>query len=121
MPAAALSARLANGGSVSTTLAISPRAWQIENVAVGGRAGALPSEEYAPRRAIELAQIRAARSLTSGSWGWRQNFAWPAIGRISGRFGAQRIYRGQLGVYHSGIDISTGLAGSPLWPPPTEW
>ena len=36
---------------------------------------------------------------------------WPAIGRISGRFGAQRIYRGTPGSYHSGIDIAPGANG----------
>ena len=116
-PAATLAARLTNGRSVTTALTIAPRAWQIENVAVGPRPGALPSQEYARRRAIELARINAARSLVSGSQGWRQDFVWPAVGRISGRFGAQRVYRGTPGSYHSGIDISTGQAGSPYVAP----
>ena len=34
------------------------------------------------------------------------------MGRISGRFGAQRVYRGTPGGYHSGVDISTGQSGS---------
>ena len=29
-------------------------------------------------------------------------------GRISGRFGSQRIYRGKPGSYHSGLDIAGG-------------
>ena len=116
-PAAALVARLGDGRSIGVTLAIVPRAWQIENVAVGPRPGALPSEEYARRRAIELARINAARGLVTGSQGWRQDFVWPAIGRISGRFGAQRIYRGQPGAYHSGIDVATGGSGAPYVAP----
>ena len=116
-PAAALMARLGDGRSIGVTLTIAPRAWQIENVAVGPRPGALPSDEYARRRAIEVARINAARGLVSGSQGWRQDFVWPAIGRISGRFGAQRIYRGTPGSYHSGIDISTGQSGSPYVAP----
>ena len=116
-PAAVLLAKLDDGRSIGVTLTIAARAWQIENVAVGPRPGALPSEEYARRRAIEMARINAARSLVSGSQGWRQDFVWPAIGRISGRFGAQRIYRGTPGSYHSGIDISTGQAGSPYVAP----
>ena len=116
-PAAALMARLGDGRGIGVTLSIAPRAWQIENVAVGPRPGALPSEEYARRRAIELARINAARAIVSGSQGWRQDFVWPAIGRISGRFGAQRIYRGTPGGYHSGIDISTGQSGSPYVAP----
>lgn len=116
-PAATLIARLGDGRSIGVTLPIAPRAWQIENVAVGPRPGALPSEEYARRRAIELERINAARSLVTGSQGWRQDFVWPAIGRISGRFGAQRIYRGTPGTYHSGIDIATGGSGAPYVAP----
>lgn len=116
-PAAALVARLADGRSIGVTLAIAPRAWQIENIAVGPRPSAVPSEEYARRRAVELARINAARSLVTGSQGWRQDFVWPAIGRISGRFGSQRIYRGTPGAYHSGIDIATGGSGSPYVAP----
>ena len=116
-----LVARLSDGRSVANTLAIAPRAWQIENVAVGPHPGALPSAEYERRRAIEVAQIKAARQIVSGSQGWRQDFVWPAIGRISGRFGAQRIYRGEPGAYHSGIDIAAkatgGGTGSPYVAP----
>ena len=38
--------------------------------------------------------------------GWRQDFRWPVTGRISGLFGAQRIYRGEPGSYHSGVDVA---------------
>src|SRR5690606_38828056 len=55
-----------------------------------------------------LARIAAARTVETGSEGWRQGFVWPVTGRISGRFGAQRIYRGQPGSYHSGLDIAGG-------------
>ena len=116
-PAAVLLARLGDGRGIGVTLTIAPRAWQIEHVAVGPRPGAVPSEEYARRRAIELGRINAARRLVTGSQGWRQDFVWPAIGRISGRFGAQRIYRGTPGAYHSGIDIATGGSGSPYVAP----
>jgi len=51
-----------------------------------------------------------------GAGGWRQNFIWPAAGRVSGRFGAQRIYRGTAGAYHGGLDIAAG-AGSPYVAP----
>ena len=110
-PAATLVAQLGDGRSVTAALAIAPRTWQIEYIAVGPRPGALPSAEYERRRAMEVAQINAARRIVSGSQGWRQDFVWPAIGRISGRFGAQRIYRGIPGSYHSGIDIAPGHNG----------
>ena len=116
-PAATLVATLADGRTVTAPLTITPRAWNIEHVAVGPRPGAVPSEEFARRRSIELDRIKAARSLVTGSQGWRQDFVWPAKGRISGRFGSQRIYRGTPGSYHSGIDIATGGTGAPFVAP----
>ncbi len=44
--------------------------------------------------------------MRSDSQGWRQTFLWPAVGRISTLFGSQRIYAGEPGAYHSGIDIA---------------
>ena len=117
VPTAKLVATLSDGRSVRAALTIAPRVWQIENVAVGPRPGALPSAEYARRRAIELARINAARAIVNTTQGWRQDFVWPVFGRISGRFGAQRIYRGTPGSYHSGIDISTGQSGVPYVAP----
>lgn len=114
---AMLVARLADGSSVVGPLTVAPRAWRIEHIAIGPRPGAAPSEEYARRRAVELQQINAARAVGVVSDGWRQNFIWPAVGRLSGRFGSQRIYRGQPGAYHSGLDIATGASGTPFVAP----
>ena len=110
-PSALLVATLGDGRIVNAPLTIAPRAWRIEHIAIGPRPGAVPSEEYVRRRAIELERINAARRIVSGSQGWRQDFVWPAKGRISGRFGSQRVYRGQPGSYHSGIDIAPGGNG----------
>ena len=114
---ARLEAVLENGTTVSRALVVSPRAWRIEHVAVGPRPGAIPSEEYRVRRAAELARIKAARALDTGAEGWRQQFVWPAKGRLSGLFGSQRIYRGTPGAYHSGTDIATGESGTPFVAP----
>ena len=120
-PSAMLIATLGDGRIVTAPLTIAPRDWRIEHVAVGARPGAVPSEEYVRRRAIELERINAARRIVSGSQGWRQDFVWPAKGRISGRFGSQRIYAGQPGSYHSGIDIAPsangGASGMPFVAP----
>ena len=69
-------------------------------------------------RQPELARIAAARAIRSNADGWRQKFVWPVKGRISGRFGSQRIYRGgEAGAYHSGLDIATGASGTPFVAP----
>jgi biotin carboxyl carrier protein len=116
-PAATLTATLGNGRVVSRMLTVSPRAWQIERIPLGPRPGATPSEQFQRIRAGELAQINAARGMNGSSDGWRQAVVWPAAGRISGRFGSQRIYNGTPGAYHSGLDIATGTSGTPFVAP----
>ncbi len=114
---AVLAARLADGSVQSRTLAIAPRAWQIEHIPLGPKPGTPPSPEFQIRREAELARIKAARSVDHASAGWQQAFIWPARGRLSGRFGSQRIYNGTPGSYHSGMDIATGTSGTPFVAP----
>lgn len=116
-PRAELFAELADGGSSRGSFAIAPRAWQIERIPLGPRPGTPPNEEYARRREGELARINAARAQDHAAEGWRQKFIYPVYGRISGRFGAQRIYNGTPGSYHSGMDIATGASGTPFVAP----
>ncbi len=103
--AAQLVATLDNGQTVKKFINIAPRKWHIEHVNINRKAGTA-SESFKRRRAPELAQINAARSAMNDSAGWRQTFVWPVKGRISGMFGNQRIYNGDPGSYHSGIDIA---------------
>lgn len=112
-----LLAESADGTLADYVVPIARRAWKIEHVPIGPRPGATPSEEFARRRAAELAQINSARSVERASEGWRQKMIWPAIGRLSGRFGSQRIYNGTPGSYHSGTDIATGTSGTPFVAP----
>ena len=114
-PSATLRATLASGAVIESPLAIAPRDWNIERVNVARRAGG-PSEAFMRIRRPELARIGAARAVESDVEGWRQDFVWPATGRISGRFGSQRIYRGEPGSYHSGLDIA-GATGTPFVAP----
>lgn len=87
-------------------LPVTPGNWKIEHVAVNPIGGAKTTEEFQARRGAELARINGARAIRSNSDGWRQNFIRPVAGRISGLFGAQRIYNGTPGSYHSGMDIA---------------
>jgi len=103
--AANLVATLDNGQAVRQFINIAPRNWKIEHVSINRRA-TTRSAAFLARRGPELAQINAARAVHSGSKGWRQSFVWPAKGRISGQFGSQRIYNGDPGSYHSGVDIA---------------
>ncbi len=113
---ARLTARLSDGRLVERTLQVAPRAWRIERVNVPKRPS-VSNEAFEKLRKPEIARINAARAVQAQSEGWRQRFAWPARGRISGVFGSQRIYRGnEPGAYHSGVDVAGG-AGAPVTAP----
>lgn len=112
-----LLAELHDGSLIKGQFAISPRSWKIEHIPIGPRPGSPPSEEYARRREAETARIKAARLRDHAVDGWRQKFVYPAYGRISGRFGSQRVYNGVPGSYHSGMDIATGTSGTPFVAP----
>ncbi|MCX7284426.1 MAG: M23 family metallopeptidase [Novosphingobium sp.] len=105
---ASLVATLADGRMVARDLVIAPRAWQIEHINVARKPGGVTDEDYLRLRKAELARIGAARSRETGASGWRQDFIRPAPGRFSGRFGSQRIYKGEPAAYHSGLDIAGG-------------
>ncbi|RJY10316.1 M23 family metallopeptidase [Aurantiacibacter aquimixticola] len=100
-----LVATLADGRSIRSPVAVSPREWDIERVNVARRPGGA-SAAFMRRRQPELDAIWDARTAEADSDGWREDFIWPVTGRISGRFGSQRIYRGEPGSYHSGLDIA---------------
>jgi murein DD-endopeptidase MepM/ murein hydrolase activator NlpD len=103
---ARLVAMLADGSKMERNITVALGNWRIENVAANITGGAKSSAEFQARRSAELAQITAARAVRSDSEGWRQSFIRPVSGRISGLFGAQRIYNGTPGSYHNGMDIA---------------
>ena len=113
---ASLVARLKRGGTVEHYVPVKPGNWRIENVNANPTGGAATSAEFQARRGAELARINAARGSKGATDGWRQEFIRPVAGRISGLFGAQRIYRGTPGSYHSGIDIAAAT-GTPFVAP----
>lgn len=104
-PQAELVATLSDGRQMRQSLSVAPRAWRIERLDRLPKYP-VPDPEFQRLRPPELEQIRAARAETTDAQGWRQPLQWPVRGRISGLFGAQRIYRGEPGSYHSGTDIA---------------
>jgi len=115
-PAATVAATLDDGRSVSRTLTINPRAWDISRLSTLPKYP-VPMPQFEKLRPAEIEQINAARRQDTGSTGWRQPFMWPATGRISTLFGSQRIYRnGEAGSYHSGTDVAVP-AGTPVLAP----
>lgn len=115
-PRAILAARRSDGSTFGRTLTVALRGWKIEHINAARRPGG-PTEAFMALRRPELARINEARAKDTGASGWRQAFIWPVKGRISGMFGSQRVYRGEPGAYHSGLDISTGGSGTPFVAP----
>lgn len=113
---AELVATFADGQRIVRPITVAAGRWRIEHVDAPWRGSAASDADFARRRPAELAQIAAARAKAVESDGWRQAFRWPVTGRLSGFFGAQRIYRGKAGAYHSGTDIAVP-AGTPFVAP----
>jgi murein DD-endopeptidase MepM/ murein hydrolase activator NlpD len=110
-----ITAFFADGRSLAETLAVARTAWRVESLPTVRRYPQ-PSAEFQARRPGELAQIAAARRARPMAQGWRQRFIWPARGRVSGVFGSQRIYAGEPGAPHNGVDV-TGAVGTPVVAP----
>lgn len=110
-----MTAFLRDGSNVTEKLPVAKTQWRVENLATVRKVPG-PSADFQARRPGELAQINAARRVRPQSDGWRQRFIWPAKGRISGLFGSQRIYAGEPGAPHNGVDVAGGT-GTPVVAP----
>jgi murein DD-endopeptidase MepM/ murein hydrolase activator NlpD len=65
-----------------------------------------PRPEIAARIEREQAAVNAARARDDARGDYAAKFIWPVQGRISGRFGSQRVYNGTPKSPHSGLDIA---------------
>ncbi len=115
-PGATLVATRGDRTTVVDRLVITPGTYRIEALPIPKYQQ--PEAEFLKIRKGELDQINAARvqAATLVSDGWRQAFQWPVIGRVSGAFGAQRVYNGEKGSYHTGEDIAVPT-GTPVRAP----
>ena len=114
-PTARITATFADGGKVERVLNVVSGTWRIERVDAPLRP-VRDSEAFMAMRKPELEAIAAARAVGTDAHGWRQRFYWPITGRVSGLFGAQRIYRGEPGAYHGGVDVAAAT-GAPVRAP----
>ena len=87
-------------------IAITPRDWPIERIDGVPPATVDPPPAIAARIEREQALVVAARARDDARTDFAQPFVWPVEGRISGRFGNQRVYNGSSRSPHSGMDIA---------------
>jgi murein DD-endopeptidase MepM/ murein hydrolase activator NlpD len=110
-----------DGAKETINLRVLPRDWPIERV-VGVPAKTVnPPKHVAERIAREQALVSSARERDDPRTDFVQAFTWPVQGRISGRFGNQRVYVLPDGSDapkspHSGMDIAAP-AGTPVRAP----
>jgi len=112
---------LPEGGEQVVVIAVTPRDWPLETIRGVPPQTVKPPPALAARIAREQASVSAARARDDIRTGFAEPFVWPVKGRISGRFGSQRIYMlpdgtGSPGSAHSGMDIAAGN-GTPIQAP----
>ncbi|RYZ68934.1 MAG: M23 family metallopeptidase [Lysobacteraceae bacterium] len=97
-------------------VSVTRRDWPLEHVNGVPPKTVNPPPAIAERIKREQALVTAARSRDDDRTDFAQAFAWPVQGRISGRFGNGRVYNGQPGAGHSGMDIAAPT-GTPVRAP----
>ena len=108
--------RLADGREEAHAIAVARRDWPVERVNGVPPKTVNPPPAIAERIKREQAQVTAARTRDDERTDFAQSFIWPVQGRISGRFGNARVYNGQPGAGHSGMDIAAAN-GTPVKAP----
>jgi biotin carboxyl carrier protein len=103
-------------GMIAHRIEVTPRDWPIERIDGVPPATVNPPPDIAQRIAREQAQVAAARTRDDAREDFAQRFIWPVEGRISGRFGNQRVYNGEAKAPHSGMDIAAAQ-GTPVKAP----
>ena len=93
-------------GVIEHRIVVAPRNWPIETINGVPPATVNPPPEIAARIAREQSSVAAVRTRDDAREDFAQPFIWPVQGRISGRFGNQRVYNGTPKTPHSGMDIA---------------
>ncbi len=106
----------ANAPARRIEIVLTPRDWPMERINGVPPATVNPPKAIAERIAGEQARVAAVRTRDDDRTGFAQAFIWPVQGRISGRFGNQRIYNGTPKSAHSGMDIAVPT-GTPVKAP----
>lgn len=105
-PRAVLAIAAPDGAAARETLAVTPRDWPVQRIDGLPRDKVTPPPAVLARIRADAAAARAVRDAVTRVPDFAAGFAPPALGPISGVFGAQRILNGRPMAPHSGLDIA---------------
>ncbi|MGL4475109.1 MAG: M23 family metallopeptidase, partial [Shewanella sp.] len=83
-----------------------PRQYKIQQVTGIAKKIMQPDPKDVARAALDSQQVNRARAIDSDGMAFVSEFMWPLQGRISGVYGSQRVYNGEPGRPHFGVDIA---------------
>ena len=106
----------ADGIRDAAQIMVAARDWPLEHINGVPPKTVNPPPDIAARIKREQALVVAARDRDDDRTDFAKAFIWPVQGRISGRFGNGRVYNGQPGSGHSGMDIAVPT-GTPVKAP----
>ncbi|GAC1632098.1 MAG: M23 family metallopeptidase [Nevskia sp.] len=115
-PEAELRIRLAGQPELVEKHGIAKRAWDVQPIEGLPPKLVNPPPETAQRIAREQALIGAVKKHDTPRTDFATPFTWPALGRISGIFGSQRILNGTPKSPHYGVDVAVPI-GTPVHAP----
>ena len=115
-PASKVEVHLPGGKTLSRSLRVAPRKYQIQRIDGLPPSKVTPPKKEWDRIAREAALAREARRLDSQRTDFLNGFIWPLRGRISGVYGSQRILNGRPRRPHFGVDIAAPV-GTPAMAP----
>ncbi len=115
-PEATLTIRFPDGTEETRRLGIEQRTYKIQRINGLPRKMVTPPESEWPRIQAEKVRIAEVRAVDRPETLYESGFAWPAIGRISGVYGSQRILNGEPRRPHYGVDVAAPV-GSPITAP----
>lgn len=102
-----------DGRTTSRTLEVRARAYDVQRIDGLPPGQVTPDPETLKRIEAERRLIVEARAYDRAALDFAAGFAWPAIGRISGVFGSQRILNGEPRAPHLGVDVAAPV-GTPV-------
>jgi len=110
--------QLKNGESISRVLPIAKREYRLQRV--DGISKSIMAKDKPPevlkRIRRETLAVKASRAEHVESLAFTQDFQWPLLAPISGVYGSQRIYNGEPGRPHYGVDMAAPI-GTPVVAP----